>query len=111
MRLSVILLCILIIPGECASRLLAQLASSPIAADEQALDAAEQPAGAQEPAGSLPNIKDIISTPDELLSRVRDGSQYLEISAHLDMSNISSVAQDFHIISSGNLYLKVRRFS
>lgn len=87
--------------------MLAQLAALPVPADEPALDAEVQPAGAEGPASSTPNRKVIVDSAEELLERVRQGYQYLEIAAHLDMSHTSAVPQDFLLVSSGNLFMKV----
>lgn len=93
--------------------MLAQQAVSPVPAVEPISPEVElQPLGADgpAPASAQPSSKIIVTTPDQLMDSVRQGHQHIEVAAHLNMSTTAGLSQDFPIIPSGDIFLRVTHF-
>lgn len=83
----------------CASRVLAQANGD---------TAPAQPSGSgSAPPGDAQSTKVTVSSPEELVERVRQGWQYIEVTDHLDVSSTVGHSQDVLLFSSRGIFLKV----
>jgi hypothetical protein len=107
-RCSVLIICILLAPGVCWARMVEQQAASRAPEQVEPVPYTElQKSGADRPANTTTSQKILVSSAAQLLESVMLGYHLIEVAAHINLSSTVGHSQNFLLISSGKIFMKV----
>jgi hypothetical protein len=105
LQLSVIIAVILLAPEVCSTRMLEQQAASRVSMPGQGTELHQL--SADSPTNTTAYQKILVSSAAQLLGSVMLGYRVIEVQAHLNLSSVAATSQNFLLIYSGKIFIKV----